>query len=272
MKTNTNFDLIDKNKVSFLENILGSKFLYKKKIAPYGAHWIFFNENFNKKDLGLDGHPKRGKNIPLLKGYKRMFAGANLVFRKKIYFEDKIKKKTEIKSLLKKRSDNKNIYFLTLANNFFRDNLEVLKEIQTIVFVKNNHVSNNEKKISNNTNLKLLHKKNFKFNNIDLFRYSALTYNSHRIHYDLDYTNNIEGHKNLLVHAPLTATYVINEINSFIKKDLSRYSFSLLKPIYVNEKITLKVYGSKLDKSVIIAKVLKEKNEIAFSSEIQIIS
>ena len=272
MKTNINFDLIDKNKVSFLEDIIGSKFLYKKKIAPYGAHWIFFNENFSNKDLGLDGHPKRGKNIPLLKGYKRMFAGANLFFKKKIYFEDKIKKITEIKSLLKKRSDNKNIYFLNLANTFFRDNLEVLKEIQKIVFVKNNHVSNKSKKRSNNINLKLLHKKKIKFDNIDLFRYSALTYNSHRIHYDLHYTTDVEGHKNLLVHGPLTATCVINEINNFIKKDISRYSFSLLKPIYVNEKITLKVYRSRLDKSVIIAKVLKEKNEIAFSSEIQLIS
>ena len=272
MKTNTNFDLIDKNKVNFLENILGSKFLNKKKIAPYGVHWIFFNENFNKKDLGLDGHPKRGKNIPLLKGYKRMFAGASLVFKKKIYFEDKIKKITEIKPLVKKKSDNENIYFLNLANTFFRDNLEVLKEIQTIVFVKNNHVSNRDKKKSKNINLKFLHKRNFKFNNIDLFRYSALTYNSHRIHYDLEYTTKVEGHKNLLVHGPLTATYVVNEVTSFIKKDISRYSFSLLKPIYVNEKITLKVYRSKLDKSVIIAKVLKEKNEIAFLSEIQFIS
>ncbi len=272
MKTNTNFDLFDKNKINFLENIFCCKFLYKKKIAPYGAHWIFFNENFNKKDLGLDGHPKRGKNIPLLKGYKRMFAGASLDFKKKIYFEDKIKKITEIKPLLKKKSDNKNIYFLNLANTFFRDNLEVLKETQTIVFVKNNHVSNKGKKISNNINLKFLHKKNFKFNNIDLFRYSALTYNSHRIHYDLDYTTKVEGHKNLLVHGPLTATYVINEINSFIKKDISRYSFSLLKPIYVNEKITLEVYRLRSDKSVIIAKVLKEKNEIAFSSEIKLIS
>ena len=121
-------------------------------------------------------------------------------------------------------------------------------------------------------NLKLLHEKKFKFNNIDLFRYSALTYNSHRIHYDLHYTTDVEGHKNLLVHGPLTATCVINEINNFIKKDISRYSFSLLKPIYVNEKITLKVYRSRLDKSVIIAKVLKEKNEIAFSSKIQLIS
>ena len=269
MKARTNFDFIDKNKATFLENILGSKFLYKKKIAPYGVHWIFFNENFNNKDLGPDGHPKRGKNIPLLKGYKRMYAGANLFFKNKIYFEDKIKKKTEIKSLLKKKSENKNIYFLNLANTFFRDNLEVLKENQIIVFVKNNHSSNNRQKKSNNKNLILLHKKNFKFNNIDLFRYSALTYNSHRIHYDLDYTTNVEGHKNLLVHGPLTATYVINEINNFIKKDISKYSFSLLKPIYVNEKITLKVYRSKLQKSVVIAKAIKEKNEIAFSSQIQ---
>ncbi len=272
MKTNTNFDLIDKNKVTFLENILGSKFMYKKKIVPYGAHWIFFNENFKKKDLGHDGHPKRGKNIPLLKGYKRMFAGANLFFKKKIYFEDKIKKITKIKSFLKKKSDNKNIYFLNLANTFFRDNLEVLKETQTIVFVKNNHVSNNSKKKSNNINLKLLFKKNFKFNNIDLFRYSALTYNSHRIHYDLDYTINIEGHKSLLVHGPLIATYVINEINNLIKKSISKYSFSLLNPIYVNEKITLKIYRCKSDKSVIIGKVFKEKNEIAFLSEIQFIN
>ena len=115
MKKKTNFDLIDRNKVNFLENILGSKFFYKKKIAPYGAHWIFFNENLNKKDLGPDGHPKRGKNIPLLKGYKRMFAGANLVFKDKIYFEDNIKKITLIKSLLKKNSNNRNIYFLNIA-------------------------------------------------------------------------------------------------------------------------------------------------------------
>ena len=74
------------------------------------------------------------------------------------------------------------------------------------------------------------------------------------------------------MHGPLTATCVVNEVNSFIKKDISRYSFSLLKPIYVNEKTTLKIYRSKLDKSVIIAKVLKEKNEIAFLSEIQFIS
>ena len=53
-------------------------------------------------------------------------------------FEDKIKKITLIKSLLKKRSNNNNIYFLNIVNTFFRVNLEVLKEFQTIVFIKNN--------------------------------------------------------------------------------------------------------------------------------------
>ena len=54
--------------------------------------------------------------------------------------------------------------------------------------------------------------------------------------------------------------------------EMKQYSFSLLKPIYVNEKITLEVYRLRSDKSVIIAKVFKEKNETAFSSEIQLIN
>ena len=87
MKTNTNFDLIDKNKI-FYEIFLVVNFCIKKK-APYGVHWIFFNENFNKKDLGLDGHPKRGKNIPLLKGIKECLQELIYFLRKKFILKIK---------------------------------------------------------------------------------------------------------------------------------------------------------------------------------------
>ena len=168
-----------------------------------------------------------------------MFAGANLVFKKKIYFDDKIKKVSEINSFTKKRSNKKNIFFLKLTNVYMRDNAEVLRELQTIAFVKNNHSS---KSIKNNScGLSLIYKKNFKYVNINLFRYSALTYNSHRIHYDLDYTMNVEGHKNLLVHGPLTATTVLNEVCNITKCSINEFSFSLHKPIFVNEKVVLKV-------------------------------
>ena len=110
------------------------------------------------------------------------------------------------------------------------------------------------------------------FNNIDEYLYSLglKLYVSHNV---LDHIQRVSQLTQKTNQFNLTTKrYTSNEINSFIKKDISRYRFSLLKPIYVNEKVTLKVYRSKLDNSVIIAKVLKEKNEIAFSSEIQLIS
>ena len=269
MKKKISWDYFKESKVRFLENILVSKnFLGKKKTVPYGAHWIFFNENFNNKELGPDGHPKRGKFFPLLKGYKRMFAGANLIFKKEIYFDDKIKKISEINSFTKKKSNKKNIFFLNLTNIYLRNNAQVLRELQTIAFVKNDHSSNSIK--NNSIGLSLIHKKNFKYDNINLFKYSALTYNSHRIHYDLDYTINVEGHRNLLVHGPLTATTVLNELCNITKCSINQFSFSIHKPIFVNEKVVIKIYFSKLDKSKLIAKVFKNKNELAFKSEIKL--
>ncbi len=269
MQTKVSWDYFKKSKVAFLEDILDSKkFLSKKKTVPLGAHWIFFNESFNNKELGIDGHPKRGKFFPMLKGYKRMFAGADLFFKKKIYFNDKIKKISEINSFTKKKSNKKNIFFLKLTNVYFRDNTEVLRELQTIAFVKKDHSSNSIK--NNSTGLSLIYKKNFKYDNLNLFRYSALTYNSHRIHYDLDYTINVEGHKNLLVHGPLTATTVLNELCNMTKCSINEFSFSIHKPIFVNEKVILKLYLSKIDKLKLIAKVYKAKNELAFKSEIKL--
>ena len=269
MQKKVSWDYFKKSKVAFLENILDSKkLLGKKKIIPPGAHWIFFNENFNNKELGIDGHPKRGKFFPILKGYKRMFAGANLFFKKKIYFNDKIKKISEINSFTKKKSNKKNIFFLKLTNVYFRDSIEVLRELQTIAFVKKDHISNSIK--NNSTGIALIYKKNFKYDNINLFRYSALTYNSHRIHYDMDYTINVEGHKNLLVHGPLIATTVLNELCNISKCSINEFCFSIYKPIFVNEKVLLKLYLSKIDKLKLIAKVYKAKNKLAFKSEIKL--
>tara|TARA_Y200000002_G_C22515355_1_gene593148 strand:+ start:30 stop:866 length:837 start_codon:yes stop_codon:yes gene_type:complete len=269
MQKKESWDYFKKSKVAFLQNIIDEKkILSNKKIVPYGAHWIFFNENFNNKELGSDGHPKRGQFFPLLKGYKRMFAGANLVFKKKIFFDDKIKKISEINSFTKKKSNKKNIFFLKLTNIYLRNNAEVLRELQTIAFVKNDHSSNSIK--NNSIGLSLIYKKTFKFDNINLFRYSALTYNSHRIHYDLDYTKNVEGHRNLLVHGPLIATIVLNELCNITKYSINEFNFTIHKPIFVNEKVVFKFYFSKLDKSRLIAKVFKSKSVLAFKSEIKL--
>ena len=86
----------------------------------------------------------------------------------------------------------------------------------------------------------LLYKKNFSFNNIMLFKYSAITYNSHRIHYDLNYARE-EGYTDLLVHGPLLATFSLDEFRKNIKYKLTTFKFKMLKPVLVNEKINLKI-------------------------------
>ena len=70
-----------------------------------------------------------------------------------------------------------------------------------------------------------------------MFRYSAITFNSHRIHYDVEYTRKEEGYKDLLVHGPLLATVALDEFRKNINCKLMEFEFRMLKPVLVNEEI-----------------------------------
>ena len=98
-----------------------------------------------------------------------------------------------------------------------------------------------------------------------LFRYSAITYNSHRIHYDIKYTIQQEGYKDLLVHGPLLAQHAIDEFILNIKSKLTKFEFKMLKPVLVNEKINLKIFqnSQNKDKFKIIITSLKSQ-EVKF--------
>ena len=75
-----------------------------------------------------------------------------------------------------------------------------------------------------------------------LFKYSAITYNSHRIHYDLNYAREEEGYTDLLVHGPLLANFSLDEFRKNIKYKLTKFKFKMLKPVIVNEKVNLKIF------------------------------
>ena len=268
-KKNIITETIDKNKIMLLKDIIKSdKFLYVKKL-PYGGHWVFFNKNIPFKEMGIDGHLKRGSFFPKLSGYKRMFAGSSLEFKQDINLNNTIKKESYITEIVRKKNEGGSLYFFKLYNSYKKKNIELLKEIQTIVFVKNNYQKKKKKsnkKIKNN--LDLLLSKRFKYNNIDLFKYSALTNNSHRIHYDFKYAREVEGHKGVLVHGPLIATTVLNEINNVTKKKIITFNFSIINPILVNEVFTVKIYYYKKSDKFFYIKVYNgQVKKIAFIAE-----
>ena len=270
MKKKIDRDTIIENKVEFLKDIIDSdSFFRKKNILPYGGHWLFFNQSFSKKDTGKDGHPKRGKFLPALKGYKRMFAGANLNFKNDILFGANLKKISYIKSIIEKKKNNNKLYFAKVLNKYFNKEVECLDEIQTLVFVNNNYKTLKKKKIKNKSlDIKFVSSKSFIFSTIELFKYSALTFNSHRIHYDLKYAKGVEGYKNLLVHGPLLATKALDEINKVIKSKLKSFHFSIIRPVFVNEKFLIKIYNCKLNKKKFFVFIInKSSEELAFKAE-----
>ena len=260
---------IDKKKILLLKDIIKTEKSFNIKQLPYGGHWIFFNENIPTKEIGIDGHQKRGSFYPKLLGYKRMFAGCSLEFKRDIKSESKIKKISYIKEVVKKKNEGNSLYFFKLYNSYIEKKTELLKEIQTMVFLKNNYKKKNNKYNKKvNSSLDLLFSKMFIYDNIDLFKYSSLTNNSHRIHYDLQYAKEIEGHKGLLVHGPLIATTVLNEIRNLIKKKITSFKFSIINPILVNEKFILKIYRfKKFNKNFYIKIFTGKTKKIAFIAE-----
>ena len=80
-----------------------SPYPLSKNFLPTGWHWIYFNENYKLKDISTDGHLKRGKILPAFKGYKRMYAGGKLDFKKKIRFGEILEK---ISFAIKGRSEH----------------------------------------------------------------------------------------------------------------------------------------------------------------------
>ena len=222
-----------------------SSYSLSKNFLPTGWHWIYFNENYKLKDISTDGHLKRGKILPAFKGYKRMYAGGKLDFKKKIRFGEILEKISFVDSIKKKiKKDKQTLYFVRQKNIFQNEHSIFLEEDQNLVFMKKNYKSNTNHFLCKSNLKKIIFYKRFNLNNIVLFRYSALTYNSHRIHYDVDYAKKQEGYKDILVHGPLLAMLVLNSLREN-KLNVKMFSFKIVAPIFVNQDFSIKVYSTK---------------------------
>lgn len=236
----------------------------KKKIAPMGWNWLYFSDNYSTETLGEDGHVKSALVFPKFYGCKRMFAGSELLFFDKVILNNKASKISQITCIENKSKEKKKIYFVTIKNVFKVRNKKVLVEYQKIVYINKSYKSKT-KKIEKFCEYKIISQTHFSFNNIHLFRYSAITYNSHRIHYDLDYTRKKEGYENLLVHGPLLASFSLEYLSLAKKtKSIKSFSFKIIKPVFVNEKITLKLYYSLKDEKKIKTVITNKLKELKF--------
>jgi 3-methylfumaryl-CoA hydratase len=205
---------------------------------PAMWHWIYFTEWPPTAELGADGHPRDGHFLPPIPNRRRMFAGGRLAIHSPLLLGQPATRDAEVVSTKVKHGKTGELLFVTVRYAFSQDGEPRMTEEHDLVYRSDTGSSTPFQRITEplparstpwavepETHPALL------------FRFSALTSNAHRIHYDEQYTTAVEGFPGLVVHGPLLALYMSELARSNSDKPLHRFDFRLMKPVFVGDPI-----------------------------------
>lgn len=201
-----------------------------------GIHYCLGNEALPSAQLGEDSHPSKGGFLPPVSLPRRMWASSKIKFMRSIPLNLDIEKTSTVSDVIEKSGSSGPLVFVTVDHDYKCGNELFVSETQTIVY----RDALPFKKTLPSDDIVARHRKTIKPDATLLFRYSALTFNGHRIHYDQDYATSVEGYPDLVVHGPLIATLLMNMAQK-LRPDsrLADFEFYGLAPAFVNNPLDL---------------------------------
>lgn len=210
---------------------------------PLLFHWLYFLPVTNQSDLAEDGHPKKGNFLPPIPFPKRMWAGGRLKFHTPIRVDQQLRRESEIMKIEFKQGRSGDLYFVTVQHSIYADDKLAIVEEHDIVYREaNSNLKNTASTQTENKNVSekstlsprsFSYKKSFPITTTTLFRYSALTFNGHKIHYDRKYCTEVEGYPGLVVHGPLLATLLLHVLTQeYPNKQVDSFEFRAVKPVF----------------------------------------
>ena len=206
-------------------------------VLPPLWHWIYFLEGLPPGELGRDGHPARGGFLPPVPFPNRMWAGGRVKFLKPVPIGSRVRKVSSILKVDHKVGRSGDLVFVTVLHELKSLGDELLvREEHDIVYKSATGSAAPQANVAEADPAPF--SKSFTPTSTTLFRYSALTFNGHRIHYDLDYCRNIEGYSNLVIHGPLNATLLAGFAEEIGGKTLREFNYRGLSPALLGETIT----------------------------------
>jgi len=195
-------------------------------------HWIYFTPKAPAHEIGADGHPRRGGFLPPVNLPRRMWAGGRFEFHAPIRIGDALTRTSTIADVRRREGKTGALVFVTVRHEVARDALLLLTEEHDIVYRdlprQDAPASEPERAPSDESTARTIVP-----DPVLLFRYSALTFNGHRIHYDRSYVTEVEGYPGLVVHGPLIATLLIGEAERQRPGlRVSRFEFRAVHPLF----------------------------------------
>ena len=200
-------------------------------------HWLYFLEGLPPGELGRDGHPARGGFLPPVPLPNRMWAGGRVAFLAPVPIGARVRKVSSILKVDHKVGRSGDLVFVTVLHEVGSlDGEALIREEHDIVYKS---ASRPAPAADATSVVPAPFTKTFTPTSTTLFRYSALTFNGHRIHYDLDYCRNVEGYANLVIHGPLNATLLAGFAEEASGRRVRQFNYRGLAPALLGETITL---------------------------------
>jgi 3-methylfumaryl-CoA hydratase len=201
---------------------------------PPLAHWLLFPPDARQSCIGPDGHPMREDDgLP-----RRMWAGSRVRFLAPILLGSEVERETSAIAINDKEGRSGRMRFVTLRHLLKVDGQVCVEEEQDIVYREagRNGAPPPPEEVTPAPPVARV----VTIDPVQLFRFSALTFNAHRIHYDLPYTQDVEGYPGLVVHGPFIATLLMDHfLRHAPAAQVSSFSFRAQRPIFAGEPFTL---------------------------------
>jgi 3-methylfumaryl-CoA hydratase len=176
--------------------------------APFTTHWCLAQPVFPASELGPDGHPARGGFLPPVPLPRRMWAGGELEFFDTLRVGDEVTRTSRIAEVTMKAGSTGPLCFVSVDHLVTTQRGTALRERQDIVYRDVSAAPSAPAKPAVPAPT-AQHRESHLADTVLLFRYSALTFNGHRIHYDRDYVTKVEGYPGLIFHGPMQAALLV---------------------------------------------------------------
>ena len=230
-RTETREEVIEAESLRRYAAVLGES-LDVERTRPSLAHWATFLPVVPPDQIGVDGHPKRGGFLPPISLPRRMFASADMRFRGDLRLGAVAARTSTVRDLRHRSGASGELVLVEVEHVVTQDGEERVVERQTILY------RGSGGRVAPVEDRGLGGAETWTPSPVDLFRFSAVTFNSHRIHYDLPYATGEEGYPGLVVHGPFTAARLFGFATAVAGRPAT-FSFRAVAPLFASQPVRL---------------------------------
>jgi len=234
---------------------------------PPCAHWCFFTPVDRQSNIAADGHAMKGDFLPPVELPKRMWAGGKITFKKPLLAGTPAKKISTVESINNKEGRTGKLCFVTVRHQVSARGAVAVDEEQQIVYRKeseNDAYPTRTQPLDINPDWEI----STTPDSVQLFRFSALTFNSHRIHYDQDYVRKTEGYPGLVVHGPYLLVLLLDALRSRDESVIEDVEYRAVGPVYLGEEIT--IHGKAVDNQRTELRVTGPDGKLAMKATVKL--